>query len=216
LLIVLVVAVIGFGGYYVWHTQHKTSTANTTSTAAVKTITSTPSKSTTSTTTPTQQYLTISAWGVRVPYQGGDTLSVSGQTCYENGDAAGDTVNLGCQVTINSQDLTNSVGSCTAKVSGTGGYFYKMGPNDNYGYTDGSGYTPVTQWAAQNPGQYTQIGSYYYAFAPIGEATGLSGAAVASSSEMNGNNTGCSSWQSEYNTVLQTVQALASKFEATN
>jgi len=119
LLIVLVVAVIGFGGYYVWHTQHKTSTANTTSTAAVKTITSTPSKSTTSTTTPTQQYLTISAWGVRVPYQGGDTLSVSGQTCYENGDAAGDTVNLGCQVTINSQDLTNSVGSCTAKVSGT-------------------------------------------------------------------------------------------------
>lgn len=215
LLIILVIAVICLGGFYVWHTEHKTSTTKATTTAAVKS-TYPGSKYTASPVTPAQQYLTISAWGVRVPYTLEDTLSASSQTCAEKGDAAGDTVNLGCQVTVNSQELASLVGSCTAKVSGTVGYFYRMGANDNYNNTNGSGYTPVAQWAAQNPGQYTQIGSYYYAFDEIGKATGVSGAAVADSNETNGTYTGCSAWQAEYSTIEKSVQALASKFVATN
>jgi hypothetical protein len=54
LLIILIVAVIGFGGYYVWHTQHQTSPAATATTTTTKS-------------TSAQQYLTIQAWGVRVP-----------------------------------------------------------------------------------------------------------------------------------------------------
>jgi Tfp pilus assembly protein PilV len=210
LMAIVIVVLIGVVGWLVYN-HHKTTTASNTA----KTST-TPTKANTSTSTsqkPPQKYITISAWGVRVPYSGNDTLSVSGQTCTENGDSNGDTVNLGCQVTVNSQNLTNSVGSCTAKVSGKVGYFYRMGSNDNYGATNGSGYTPVAQWAARNQGQYTRIGSYYYAFAEIGRATGLSGAAVADSSVMNGTYTGCSAWQTEYNTVEQSVQKLASKFE---
>lgn len=194
----------------VYHNNRKTTDASNT---AKTSGTSSQTKTTTSS-TPAQKYITIAAWGVRVPYSGNDTLSVSDQTCTENGDANGDTVNLGCQVTVSSQDLANSVGSCTAKVSGTVGYFYRMGPNDNYSETNGSGYTPVAQWAAQNPGQYTQLGNYYYAFDEIGKATGVSGAAVADSNEMNGTYSGCSAWQSEYTSVEQSVQALASKFEA--
>src|ERR1035438_1728382 len=123
ILVIAVVILIGVVGWLVYKDHHKTTTADTTTTSATKPATST--KTTTSTpATPVQQYVTISAWGVRVPYPSGDTLSVSSQTCTENGDAAGDTVNLGCQVTVNSQDLANSVGSCTAKISGTVGYFY--------------------------------------------------------------------------------------------
>lgn len=174
LLIILVVAVIGFGGYYVWHTQHKAKpTVAITTKSATKPATSTK----TTTPTPTQKYITISAWGVRVPYSGSDTLSASGQTCTENGDAAGDTINLGCSVDVTSQNLANSVGSCqSTRATGKVGYFYRMGANDNYQETDGSGFEPVVQWAAANPGQYTQIGSYYYAFAEIGAAWGGQGA----------------------------------------
>lgn len=215
LLIVLVVAVIGFGGYYVWHTQHKTAS---TTTVGIKTTTSTPSKSTT--TTPAQKYITISAWGVRVPYSGSDTLSVADQTCAENGDAAGDTINLGCQVDVNSQDLANSVGSCqSTRATGTVGYFYRMGANDNYNETDGSGYEPVAQWIAANPGKYTQIGSYTYAFAELGAAWGGQGAVSINTSTNALADTvpaGCSNWVAEYNSVEPSIAALASKFEVSN
>jgi hypothetical protein len=208
LLIILILAVIGFGGFYVWNTEHKPLTA-----VAVKT-TYPGSKNTASPVSPTLQYLTIPAWGVQVPYSSQDTLTTSDPMCAESGDAAGDTVNLGCQVTVNSQELASLKGSCTAQVSGTVGYFYRMGANDNYSYTNGSGFTPVSQWAAQHPGQYTQIGSYYYAFDEIGKATGVSGAAVADSNIINGTYTGCSTWQTEYTTVETLVQSLASKFVA--
>lgn len=218
LLIILVVAVIGFGGYYVWHTQHKAKpTAAITTTSATKPAT----KTTTSTpAAPVQKYVTISAWGVRVPYSGSDTLSASDQTCTENGDAAGDTINLGCSVDVTSQDLANSVGSCqSTRATGKVGYFYRMGANDNYQETDGSGFEPVAQWTAANPGQYTQIGRYYYAFAEIGAAWGGQGAVSINTSTNALADTvpvGCSNWVAEYNAVEPLVKPLASKFEATN
>ena len=204
ILLVVIVILIGAVGYLVYKNHHNVTTKVVTVT---KTVTS-PSKATSNNKTPAQQYLTITAWGVRIPQPSGDTLSVSAQTC----DQPGDTVLSGCYVVVNSQDLAKTVGSCTANVSGKVGYFYKMGTDDNYSASNGSGYTPVAQWAAQNPGQYTQIGNYYYAFNEIGKATGVSGAAVADSNEMNGNYTGCSAWQTEYIPVEQSVQALASKF----
>ena len=217
LLIILVVAVIGFGGYYVWHTQHKAKpTAAITTTSSTKPTTSTK----TTTSTPTQKYITISAWGVRVPYSGSDTLSASDQTCTENGDAAGDTVNLGCSVDITSQDLANSVGSCqSTRATGTVGYFYRMGINDNYSETSGAGYEPVAQWTASNPGKYTNIGSYTYAFAELGAAWGGQGAVSINTSTnalADTVPTGCSNWVTEYKSVEPSIAALASKFEATN
>jgi Tfp pilus assembly protein PilX len=206
-MVLIIVVLIGAVGFLVYKNQHK-SVAATQSSAS-----SQPSTESKTAAKETQKYLTISAWGVRVPYSGSDTLTVNDQTCTQNGDANGDTVNLGCQVTINSQNLANAVGSCTAKVSGTVGYFYKLGPNDNYGYKNGRGYLPVADWSAQNSGQYSKIGANYYAFAEIGKASGVSGAAVADSNDMNGTYTGCSDWQTEYKSVSQSVQALAPKFE---
>jgi len=216
LLMVLIVAVIGFGGYYVWHTQHKTKpTAATLATSSTKPTTSTKNITSIS----TQKYITISAWGVRVPYSGSDTLSVANQTCAENGDSKGDTVNIGCQVDVNSQDLANTVGSCqSTKATGTVGYFYRMGVNDNYNETSGAGFESVAQWVAANPGQYTQIGNYTYAFAEIGAAWGGQGAVSINTSTHALADTvpaGCSNWVAEYNRVEPSVAALASKFEAT-
>jgi hypothetical protein len=214
LLIVLILVVIGAVGYMVYHNDHKTKTASVSTTAATK-----PATTKTSTATqPTQKYITISAWGVRVPYSGSDTLSVANQTCAENGDAQGDTVNLGCQVDVNSQDLANSVGSCQSnRATGTVGYFYRMGANDNYNETSGAGYEPVAQWTAANSGQYTQIGSYTYAFAEIGAAWGGQGAVSINTSTNALADTvpaGCSNWVAEYNVVEPLVKPLASKFEA--
>jgi len=217
LLIVLILVVIGAVGYMVYHNDHKTKTVTTTNTSANKPAT-TAKTSATMTTQPTQKYITISAWGVRVPYSGSDTLTAANQTCTENGDAAGDTVNLGCQVDINSQDLANSVGSCQSnRATGTVGYFYRMGANDNYSETSGAGYEPVAQWTAANPGQYTQIGGYTYAFAEIGAAWGGQGAVSINTSTNALADTvpaGCSNWVSEYNAVEPLVKPLASKFEA--
>lgn len=211
LLIVLILLVVGGIGYMVYHNDHKSSVA--VSTTVTKPV-STPAKTTTS----TQKYVTITAWGVRVPYVGGDTLSVDNQTCEENGDAAGDTINLGCQVNVNSQDLANSLGSCqSTRATSTVGYFYRMGTNDNYQYTSGAGFEPVAQWVAANPGQYTQIGSYYYAFAEIGASWGGQGANSINTSTNALADTvppGCSNWEAEYNVVEPLVKPLASKFEA--
>ena len=148
---------------------------NKTAAVSSTTKTSTAPKTTSTVSTPLQKYITISAWGIRVPYSASDTFSISGQTCAENGDTSGDTINIGCQVNVTSQDLANSVGNCQSnKATGTVGYFYRMGANDNYNETSGAGYEPVSKWAAANPGQYTLIGNYYYAFAEIGAAVGWS------------------------------------------
>jgi hypothetical protein len=212
-LVLVIVVLIGAVGFLVYKNQHKTKTASVATTAAAKPIT-TPTK----TATPTQKYVTVSAWGVRVPYSGSDTLSVGSQTCTENGDASGDTVNLGCSVTVSSQALANSVGSCqSSKATGTVGYFYKMGANDNYSETSGAGFEPVAQWTAANPGQYTQIGGYTYAFAEIGAAWGGQGTDVIKTSTNALADTtpaGCDNWIAEYNSVEPTIKALAAKFEA--
>jgi archaellum component FlaF (FlaF/FlaG flagellin family) len=213
LLIVLILLVIGGIGYMVYHNDHKNKTVAESNTSK----TSTTPKATSKANTTTQKYITISEWGVRVPYSGSDTLTIASQTCTENGDAAGDTVNLGCQVNVNSQDLANSVGSCqSTRATGTVGYFYRMGSNDNYSETDGSGFEPVAQWTAANPGQYTQIGSYTYAFAEIGAAWGGQGAVSINTSTnalADTVPTGCSNWVAEYNVVEPLVSPLASKFE---
>lgn len=208
-LILLVVVLIGAVGYLVYKNHQKVTASNS---ASKVTVGPDQSKTTTSQQA-TLKYVTMSDWGVRVAYTGADTLTVSDSSCAENGDANGDTVNLGCQVAVNSDELTHAVGSCTAKVSGTVGYFYRMGPNDNYMKTNGAGFEPVAQWAADNPGKYTKIGSYYYAFAEVGKSNGMTGADVASSSDYNGTYTGCDAWQAEYKAVEPSVQALASKFE---
>jgi uncharacterized protein (UPF0333 family) len=212
LLIVLILVVIGAVGYMVYHNNHKFKTVSVSTTANNK-----PALSTKTTTKPTQKYITISAWGVRVPYSGNDTLSVANQTCAENGDAQGDTVNLGCQVDVKSQDLANSVGSCQSnRVTGTVGYFYRMGANDNYQDTGGGGFTPVAQWATANPGQYTQIGSYTYAFDEIGAAWGGQGAVSINTSTNALADTvpaGCTNWVAEYNLLEPLVKPLASKFK---
>lgn len=212
LLIILILAVIGFGGYYVYHTNHKTKTTNLAATAPKTSTASNQAKTTSKQSA--QKYITISAWGVRVPYSGSDTLSVSSQTC----DEPGDTVLTGCSVDVNSQDLANAVGSCqSTRATSKVGYFYKIGANDNYQETDGSGFTPIVQWAASNPGQYTQIGSNYYAFAEIGASWGGQGAISINTSTNALADTvpaGCSNWIAEYNTVEPTVAPLASKFEA--
>lgn len=213
-LALMAVILIGVAGYMVYRSHHKTAITTTSTATETPPISQQAKGSGTANNRPSQQYLTIKEWGVRVPYNGSDMLSLSAQSCVENGDTNGDTVSLGCQVAITSKDLAGSVDSCTAKVGGTVGYFYRMGANDNYSATNGSGYTPVAEWAAQNPGQYTKIGSYYYAFDEIGRATGVSGAAVADSNEMNGTYTGCGAWQSKYKTVEKQVQPLAAKFEA--
>jgi hypothetical protein len=211
LLITLILAVIGFGGYYVYHTNHKTKTVVVS--ATVKTTTP---KTSTASNTPTQKYITISVWGVRVPYNGNDTLTVSNEQC----DEPGDTVITGCSMDVDSQELENSVGSCqSTRATGKVGYFYRIGTNDNYQETDGSGFTPIVQWATANPGQYTQIGSYYYAFAEIGASWGGQGAVSINTSTNALADTvpaGCSNWITEYNVVEPTIAALASKFEATN
>jgi hypothetical protein len=99
------------------------------------------------------------------------------------------------------------------------GYFYRMGANDNYNETDGSGYEPVAQWVAANPGKYTQIGSYNYALAELGAAWGGQGAVSINTSTNALADTvpaGCSSWVAEYKSVEPSIAALASKFEAAN
>jgi len=210
LLIAIIVVLIGAVGFLVYKDGHKTTTVVTKT--VIVTPKSTASKSTT--TVNSQKYINITDWGVRVPYQGSDTLSVSAQTC----DTPDDTVLTGCSVGVNSQELANSVGSCqSTRATGTVGYFYRMGTNDNYSWTNGSGYEPVAQWAAENQGQYTQIGAYYYAFDEIGAAWGGSGTDVIKTSTHALADTtpaGCSNWMTEYNTVEPSIQALASKFEA--
>lgn len=211
LLTILILAVIGFGGYYVYHTNHKTKIVSSSTTVA-KTSTA-PKPISAASSKPTQKYITISVWGVRVPYSSSDTLSVSNQTC----DEPGDTVLTGCSVDVNSQDLANAVGNCqSTRATGKVGYFYRMGTNDNYSWTDGSGYEPVQQWASQNPGQYTQIGNYYYAFDEIGAAWGGQGAVSINTSTNALADTvpaGCSDWVAEYNKVEPSVSILSSKFE---
>lgn len=215
LLIVLILVVIGAVGYMVYHNDHKAKTISTTNTSTTKPTTT---AKTTTITQPTQKYITIAAWGVRVPYSGSDTLTTANQICAEKGDSAGDTVNLGCQIDVNSQDLANSVGRCQSNLAtGTVGYFYRMGANDNYDETSGAGYEPVAQWTAANQGQYTQIGGYTYAFAEIGAAWGGQGAVSINTSTYGLADTvpaGCSNWVSEYNTVEPLVKPLAAKFEA--
>jgi len=212
-LVLVIVALIGVVGFMVYNNHKNKTRPAAATTSTTKATTTTPTKLT----TPAQKYLTISAWGVRVPYSGNDTLSSGSQTCTENGDASGDTVNLGCSVTVSSQALANSVGSCqSSKATGTVGYFYKMGANDNYSATNGSGFTPVAQWTAANPGQYTQLGGYTYAFAEIGAAWGGQGTDVIKTSNHALADTtpaGCDNWIAEYNTVEPTVKAKAAKFE---
>lgn len=207
LLIILILAVIGFGGYYVYHTNQKTKSAVSNTPTASRQTKATSKQ-------PAQKYITISAWGVRVPYSDSDTLSVSGQTC----DQPGDTVLTGCSVDVNSQNLASALGNCqSTRATDKVGYFYRIDNNDNYQETDGSGFTPIAQRAAANPGQYTQIGSYYYAFAEIGASWGGQGAVSINTSTNALADTvpaGCSNWIAEYNTVEPLVKPLASKFEA--
>ncbi|HSW79575.1 MAG TPA: hypothetical protein VLG47_02250 [Candidatus Saccharimonadales bacterium] len=211
ILIVLVVVAVGVAGYMVYKNNNKTSqnTAKTSTTSNQNSSTGNQ---------PAQKYLTISAWKVRVPQSSSDTLSVSKSTCTETGDAGG--INLGCQVFVNSQNLANAVGSCKSdKATGTVGYFYRMGGKDNYGYTNGVGFTPVARWAAENPGKYTKIGSYYYAYAPIGVAWGGSGTDVIKTSVHGLADTtpeGCANWIAKYNEVEPSIKALASKFVQRN
>lgn len=209
ILVVIIVILAGVAGWYVYKDHQKTTTNTAKSLSQSKT---------TSGQQLTQKFVAISAWGVRVPYSGSDTLSVTSQSCAENGDANGDTVNLGCQVAVNSKDLAEAVGSCQSKLATTTvGYFYRMGAKDNYNETNGSGFEPVAQWAAENPGQFTKIGSYYYAFAPIGAAWGGSGADTIKTSNSKGladtTPAGCGNWITEYNTVEPSIKALASRFE---
>jgi len=204
LFLVIIILLIGAVGFLVYKDEHKTTTVIT------KTVIVSP-KSTSSNNS--QKYLNITDWGVRVPYQGSDTLTVSSQVC----DQPGDTVLGGCSVDVNSQDLSNSVGNCqSTKATGKVGYFYQMGANDNYIATNGSGYTPVAQWVSLNPGQYTKLSNYYYAFAELGVSWGGTGTAVIKTSTNALADTtpyGCSNWIAEYNKIEPSIQALASKFE---
>lgn len=208
-LVLIILVLIGAVGYLVYKNHQKTAASSSANKPAI----ASDQPLTTKSQQATQKYVTISDWGVRVPYTGAGTLTVGDSTCTENGDSSGDTVNLGCQVAVNSDALAQAVGSCTAKVSGTVGYFYEMGPNDNYSQTNGAGYEPVAEWAADNSGKYTKIGSYYYAFAEIGTARGQTGADVAKADAKGNDSTGCEAWQTEYKTVEPSMQALASKFE---
>lgn len=207
LLVLVIVVLIGIVGYMVYKNHHKTTVPNNTA------KTSTTSSHTKPIQQPTQKYITITAWGVRVPYSGNDTLTVSNQTC----DQPGDTVLGGCSFEVDSQNLANSVGNCQSnRATGKVGHFYRMGTNDNYIATNGSGYTPVTQWVTRNPGQYTMISNYYYAFAIIGAAWGGSGAVSINTSTNALADTvpaGCNNWIKEYNAIEPSVSALASKFE---
>lgn len=212
-MVLVIVLLIGALGYVVYKGHQKTAT--TTSTNRVSNVSSQPKATNAQ---PSQKYLTISPWNVRIPYGGSDTLTVSAQTCSENGDASGDTVNAGCKVSVISKGLADTVGSCqSTRATGTVGYFYKMGPSDSYIETNGSGLEPAPQWAGENPGWFTKLGDNYYAFAPIGAAWGGSGSeSIKTSTNALADTTpsGCDNWIQKYDTVEPFVISLASKFES--
>jgi len=208
-MVVVIVSLIGAVGFLVYKDNHKKTVVVT------KTVVVAPKPATINTNSNnTQKYINITEWDVRVPYQGSDTLTVSNQTC----DQPGDTVLGGCSIEVDSKDLANSVGNCqSTKATGKVGHFYQMGANDDYIATNGSGSTPIAQWVSQNPGKYTKLGSYYYAFAEIGAAWGGTGTAVIKTSTnalADTTPTGCTNWIAKYNGIEPSISALASKFEA--
>lgn len=140
-IVLVLVALIATGaaGYYAYQVRHTQPADNSVNVPHKKvTQSSAPQPSTPA------QYFSIKEWGVKAPYSGADTL-----TYKLNGNVA----------TVASKQLSAKYSGCSEYGAGQ---IRRLQPSDG-AYPDGSGPT-VEQYASQNPGLYTKVGSYYYQF----------------------------------------------------
>jgi len=136
LLLVIAVALVIFVGYYVWHTQKQTNTTlNNATVTSQKTI---PAK-------PSQKYLTITEWGVRMPYAGSDTYT------YTFDSAAGPDL-----IKVVSKQMSEKYG-CT---DGGGGTIARLKPTD---MIDAAG-DLTSLYAVDHPHTLGYVKGYYYSF----------------------------------------------------
>jgi len=165
LLIIIVIAILGFAGWFVYHKVHKTADSSKTSSQNTASITNfaeckqaadsklletAPEQCVTkdgkrfTDMATQQQYLTITEWGVKIPYNGSDTFTYQMKGSTQNA------------VTVVSKNLADKYG-CINYGAGTVSRLLATDASDAEGHT-------VAQRYASDPSAYTKLGDYYYGF----------------------------------------------------
>jgi hypothetical protein len=129
LLVVVIVALAGFMGWYVWHAQHVNKTTPSTTTTSISAQ-------------PTQKYLAIIEWGVKVPLS-----SIIDDAYYYIGSSGSAYLSL---------ESLKSVGECAADKISVGAYF-------RFTAEEKDGRSGDT-WLSEIP-LAPKVDSYYYSYA---------------------------------------------------
>lgn len=170
LLIVIAVALVAFVGYYIYHTQ---KTANDTLSAVAQNNSKGDLKAgSQSATKSSQNYFTLTEWGVQAPYSG--SVGLSYRVISSDGPP---------YAKLSSKQLDVSDAAC-ASAGNYGGVITRYASTDTVQDADGSdsGKTPAEYIAAYfntTTDQYAHIGNYYYLYVPPQGACGSSQASQA-------------------------------------
>jgi Flp pilus assembly protein TadG len=148
MLILIILLLVGFIGFYVLHSSN---VANKTLDSSTKANVSTSADSTVSSANG-QKYLTISEWGIKVPYNESYTFTYS--TAFDSNDPSS-------VIGLSTDQLVAADSACSAQNGAIGAI--QRATADTPVLDDG---TTAAQVAADKSGSYSfaHIGNYYYIF----------------------------------------------------